>query len=234
MPIIGMEKQSEQFIFEQLPLDMQKLIVVPPQQKIREIITTLPNISDSVVQFKDFFNQVLTLRSVSKAMLEKFGYADLKQIVFTFLDALNQKFPGQEVRLTKLLKNNKFAQEWLTGKRKALNLSPYEPIKTEPNNVNQAIGFISNKDQEELKKWLELGYDPNRLLSYAVSYRNLPALQLLVAYGANINHQIRSDVSKIQSLLSYVLEQKKLTVSETAIKDYSEILDYLINEGAEK
>lgn len=241
MPIIGMEKQSEQFIFEELPLDMQKLIAVSPQQKIREIITTSKNISDAVAQFKDFLNQVLTLRSVSKSILEKFGYADLKQIVFTFLDELNKQFSvqnmpleiDQSVRIANLLKNNQLAQQWLTERRRKIGLAPYIPIRTESDKISEAILFIANSNLQDLKQWLDAGYDPHRLLTSAIVSGDLPALKLLIAYGANINHQVRIGMRN-KLLLSYVKELKTRTENEELRSKYLDIIAYLESEGAQE
>jgi len=229
----SMEKEQEPFPWQELPLDMQKLIVIPSATRINEIVSQSKNISELITEFKQFINQISTLRLVNKDLLNKFGYGNLQKITNDFLDALNKKFPGQEVRIARAL-NNEYAKEWL----KSINPEvSYKIIRPSIKDADQASKYIVKGKLQELESWLNKGFDPNAidsesmsLLGAAISNRSLPTIKLLIKYGANSNEYIPYYDFKALGYAKYLRDSvygynPKLKQEMDAIITYLELLE---------
>lgn len=230
----AMEKNQTSFEFEKLPADMQQLIVVPPTKKIREIVQSSPSFNDAISQFKDYAKQVvLVLRTVSKSLAHQLGFADLKKIIFLFLNELSYKFPGQEVRAAYALafKNNNASLEWLNQRRLQQNKPPISKLVPSEEHLQHALSYLDENDTIGLQQWLEVGYDPTGLLLPAINLGDLYALKLLVAYGADLQTTIKVGRSP-KSLIAHVKYLIQDTDDEQFKEDYQEILRYLKDEGA--
>ncbi len=211
LPLLAMEQnQPDTFPYEQLLPELKGLVI--------QAVADAANVSEAIAIFK---NLLLTSKQFNT-----------QQASNLFLIALINKFPGQEVRIAKLL-NNQFAKEWLNARRKAQSLPPYIPVKT--SEKDRILVPLLSGDLVQTKKWLEKGSDPSIILHTAIKMgppgNSLPLIELLVAYGADINQVLLEEKT---SLLYDVLQLKNAYSSSGDVytKHYAEIAYYLIQEGA--
>lgn len=233
----AMEKNNVPFEFEQLPVDMQRLIIVPPQTKIHEIVQTSPTIAQAAAQFNSYLAQVVrVIRTISKSLSQRLGFDDLKKIIFTFLDEVANKFPGQDIRAIYALgvTDKALPLEWLNKKRAQLNRAPFNRVRPSNEQIEQAISYLDENNNDALQQWLEAGFDPNQLILPAINSGDLVAIRLLIAYGADLQTLVRVG-QRNKSLIAYVkdLIQAANDQEDPELEDdYRKILRYLKEEGA--
>lgn len=233
----AMEKNNVPFELEQLPVDMQRLIIVPSQTKIHEIVQSSATITQAFVEFNSYLNQVVrVIRTISKSLSQRLGFDDLKKIMFTFLDEVANKFPGQEVRAIYALgvKDKAPLLEWLNKRRLQQNRAPFTRVRPNNEQIEQAMTYLNENNSFALKQWLEAGYDPNQLLLPAINSGDLAALKLLVAYGADLQTSVRIG-QRNKSLIAYVKDLMQAADDQEDPEledDYRKILRYLKDEGA--
>lgn len=212
----GMEKNTpEPFPYQELLPELQNIIM--------GLIAQSSTLQEAIATFKN-------LRATSKQFSSP-------QAQFTFLDALLAQYPGQEVRIAKLLKIP-VAYQWLNKVRTRKGLSAYQEQHTTTDNVRSIHLAIYQGYVDEVKKWLEQGYDPNDIISLVIDQsphnKALDLLKLLIAYGANVNKQFTSRRgSKTISLLYQAYRNKNLQKKPDAVKRYTQLIDYLISQGAQ-
>ncbi|MFZ5953686.1 MAG: hypothetical protein ACOYT8_01150 [Candidatus Dependentiae bacterium] len=215
----------------ELPFESEQPIIatlsdkVVQQQLIKQIVDNSSNVIGAIQKFKDFFVSALNLSS--KQM-------DVKALVFNFLNALSAKYPNQEVRIALLL-DVPLADEWLRIKKPT-----YSPKKYDVGTAQQAVQFIMTKNYDKLKQWLDEGNQPDRVLKAALIFKNLTALKMAIAYGAQINRAklfmsekvlgtpldyINAEIKKNNQLI----ESNKLGI-DPALLDA--LKNYLVEQGA--
>lgn len=213
--LVCMEKNEfETFPYEKLLPELKKVII--------KLVAQTSTLTEAVAHFKN-------LRTSNSQF-------NTQQALDIFFDALLEKFPNQEIRMAKLLKSP-MTTTWLTNKRKAKGLPAYQEKSTTSTDVVSVQKAIYDGKVEEVKEWLEHGYNPNDILllviQHSPSEKALELLKLLVAYGANLNMQfISRRGSKTISLLYQVSRIKNINKSAQETKRYTDIINYLISEGA--
>ncbi len=96
----AMEKNNVPFELEQLPVDMQRLIIVPSQTKIHEIVQSSATITQAFVEFNSYLNQVVrVIRTISKSLSQRLGFDDLKKLCSLFLMKWQTSFLGKRLEL---------------------------------------------------------------------------------------------------------------------------------------
>lgn len=195
------------------------------QELIKTIVTTSTNVPAAVEAFNNYFSNMLSANS---------NQINIKPLVFNFLTLLVQKFPGQEVRIAKLL-DNAIGFDWLAIKKPLYKTN----ATSSPGDGSRAMQYVMTKNYENLRKWLDQGNDANRVLKFALINKNLFALKMAIAYGADINiRNLFYDHGTNGTPLDYInlkLEQQALQDTKIALAAYPQLeplREYLISEGA--
>lgn len=203
--------------------DEKPSFVQPVYDAAIEQIISKPNLAIEEA-IADFYDQ-LGMVNLTKA--------DIKQFVVTIANTLNKKFPGQAVRIAKLL-NSPYANEWL---KSTVN---YQSRQTTAADVDRAVAFIVEDKLVSLQSWLAAGYDPNvpsttggNLLFSALENANLGAVKALVGYGVDLK---KSSIVFMPGFMGgYLVEGTPLKVIAQlpASSELKEIEDYLRVQGAQ-
>ncbi|BDC35134.1 hypothetical protein Noda2021_10920 [Candidatus Dependentiae bacterium Noda2021] len=195
------------------------------QELIKTIVAKSSNIPTAVEAFNSHFSNLLAANSKQ---------INVKTIVFNFLRLLSQKFPGQEVRIAKLL-DTSFGYDWLAIKKPLYKTN----ATSSPGDGSRAMQYVMTKNYDNLRKWLDQGNDANRVLKFALINKNLYALKMAIAYGADINIlNLFYDHGTNGTPLDYVilkLEQQKTKDANSASAAFPQLqplYDYLVSEGA--
>lgn len=201
----------------------------PYQELLPELKQVVLNLVAQTSTLPDAINHFKNLRATSKQFTTQ-------QATSVFLDALLAQYQNQEIRITKLLKTPA-AYQWLTAVRAKKGLPSYQEKSTTAADVRSIHTAVYQGYTNEVKKWLEQGYDPNDILSLVIdqspSNKSVELLKLLVAYGADLNKQFTSRRgSKTISLLYQVTRTKNLQKKADVITRYTDIIAYLVSEGA--
>jgi hypothetical protein len=201
----------------------------PYQELLPELKQLILSIGAQTATIPDAINHFKNLRATSKQF-------NTQQATSVFLDALLAEYPNQEIRIAKLLKTPA-AYQWLNGVRAKKGLPAYQEKNTNAADVRSIHTAVYQGYTNEVKKWLEQGFDPNDILSLVIdqspSNKAVELLTLLIAYGADVNKQFTSRRgSKTISLLYQVTRTKNLQKKSDAITRYTDIIAYLVSEGA--
>lgn len=220
LQLCAMEKSEDQYPLDQLPTDMRNQIMV----SMVEAAASESTVQEAITEF----NRLSLVNSFFRS----------QKSTDIFLDALLRKFPGQEVRIARALKNS-YAQQWI--KRVQPDLKSYSPRYVNQKELFAVTTFIKRNQINFLQQWLNQGYDPNAiateglLLFIAIREHNLEAVKLLIAYGADVNATEREFYYDAFAITPLQLVQREInthTYDPVAIEQLNAIDDYLRSQGA--
>jgi hypothetical protein len=215
-----MEKNEGQYPLDQLPSDMRNQIMI-------SMIESTARESNTVQEAVNEFNRLTLVNSFFRS----------QESVNIFLDTLRKKFPGQEVRMARALKND-YARQWLA--RIQPELKSFRTKYVNQKELFAVTTFIKKNQIELLRQWLNQGYDPNAiateglLLFIAIREHNLEAIKLLIAYGADVNATEREFYYDSFAITPLQLVQREInahTYDPIAVEQLNEIDDYLRAQG---
>ncbi|BDC35135.1 hypothetical protein Noda2021_10930 [Candidatus Dependentiae bacterium Noda2021] len=218
----AMEKDEPTFpSFNQLPQEIKKEVLTA---LYNSNLATALNPTQAVERFKA---SIANLRLVSKEFAQ---FNPLNIAIVSFMNDAVKRFPGQAVRIARLL-NMPEATEWLQTKL------GYVARQTTQADVDAAVSLIIDNKIVSLTRWLKQGYDPNTLSSNgvpllftAIENANLDAIKALVSYGADFNAPIQAyELNFVGSPLQLVQVLQRQGFNTTKLQ---KIAEYLRNQGA--
>lgn len=192
-------------------------------ERISEVVNSAHNVPGAVAEFKSMFSDVLSSCDVARQKL-------IKNLHLLLLSKLQQKFPGQEFLIARLLYPH--ANYWLQAKRHRV----FKNIvlkQTGTQDSNNALNYISNGDQVLLRNWLHQGYDPNilipqgSLLFAAIAAGNQEAVYALLLYGADLYTSVDAPAYRFTGNALQFLEQIK-SLSDDSKKKILEVIQKII------
>lgn len=179
-----------------------------------------------LVEISDSENTQVAVDTLKNIVATNSNFITSEEIT-NYLDAVGEKFPGQEIRIANLLRRP-IGDTWLNAKRKISynRISTTKEDKTEGEKA--VVKDLINKDKfQQLRKWVEKGYNPITVKHYAIGISGC-GLYWTGAYMACILHEYGADISQ------YILNADEPEHGLIDVTGNSDLLETLYLEATEE